>query len=81
MSLATNTLKADWSDLEEYAALMKVHVFYYFKNFLNGLLGKEGWLLLFWSTLNLNIWSLGFSFYIMYINKHRIWSYKNFLML
>lgn len=33
MSLATNTLKADWSDLKEYAFLMKVHVFYYFKNF------------------------------------------------
>ena len=31
---------------------MKVHVFYYLKNFLNWLLGKEGWLLLFWSTLN-----------------------------
>ena len=49
MSLATNTLKADWSDLKEHTLLTKVHVFYYF---LYWLLGKEGWWLLFWSTLN-----------------------------
>lgn len=68
MSLATNTLKADWSDLKEYAFLMKVHVFYYFKNFLNWLLGKEGWLLLFWSTLNFK--HLIFRLFILY-NVHK----------